>query len=222
MGAKPKQSDYKASAAEQVDARVAVDRANIFKRDYMPLLKKQMNYAAKGVDQRLRARAAADVQQQTASNTLAESQRTDRAGDIANATLSNLGAADNNAAAVENQMATNTIGTAQGQAADASSGISEAARIGASEALTRAKNNQMVAQAKINAGAQLATAGVMRAGKEGLFGAKVARNFNPPTSTSSYSPSSSLPRGPTIPTIGAPPKPGASPFSIPFGKSIYT
>jgi hypothetical protein len=215
MGSKPKKSDYKASAAEQVDASVAVDRANIFRRDYMPLLKEQMNYAAKGVDQRLRARAAADVQQQTASNTLAESQRTDRAGDIANATLSNLGVADNSAAAVENQMATNTIGTAQGQAADASSGISKAARIGASEALTRAKNKQMVAQAKINAGAQLATAGVMRAGKEGLFGQKIQSNIMGPQVAGSSLPTS-------IPSLGAPPKPGTSPFSIPFGKSITT
>lgn len=197
MGSKPKKSDYKASAAEQVDARVAVDRANIFKRDYMPKLKEQMNYAAKGVDQRLRARAAADVQQQTASNTLAESQRTDRAGDIASATLSNLGVADNNAAAVENKMATNTIGTVQGQAADASSGISKVARIGASEALTRAKNKQMVAQAKINAGAQLATAGVMRAGKEGLFGQKIQSNIMGPQVAGSSSPTST-------PSLGAP------------------
>jgi hypothetical protein len=216
MGAKPKQSDYKASAAEQVDARVAVDRANIFKEKYMPLLKEQMNYSAKGIDQRLRARAVADVQQQTSSNTLAESQRTDRAGDVANATLSSLGVADTNAMAVENKMATNTIGTAQGQAADASSGLSQAARIGTTEALNRAKNKQMVAQAKIDAGAQLATAAVMRGGKEGLFGAKVAKNFNPPSALSSPAPSLGSSRSSR--SYGS----NGSPFSIPYGQSLKT
>jgi hypothetical protein len=183
MGAKAKKVGP--SRTEQLEASVAVDRQNFFRQNYNKLLKEQRNFGDKKVGNMLRGRAAADVQQQLSNSSYGESMRSDAAGDSANALLGNLGVASTNATAIENRMATNTIGTAQQQASDATTGLSAAARISSSDALNRAKNKQMVAQAKLNAGAQLATAGVMRAGSEGLFGNKVAGTINGPSTPSS-------------------------------------
>jgi hypothetical protein len=83
-------------------------------------------------------------------------------------------------------MATNTIGTIQGQAADASSGLAEASRLETSTALARARDKEQVRSAKLAAGTQLATAGMLKAGEKGLLGDKVKNYLSgEPTSTTS-------------------------------------
>ena len=181
MGSKPKKSDYQATAAEKIDASVAKQRADFFRQNYGELLKEQMNFVEKGTANLARSRAAADVQQSLSDMDYRLAQDTERSGQVGQALQGNLAQADRVSKNIENKMATSTIGTAQGQAADASSGISQVARISASDALNRAKARQQVSQAKFDAGAQLATAGVMRGAEEGLFGKKIQQRMQGPS-----------------------------------------
>ena len=97
----------------------------------------------------MQALTAQPSYQQTQSPTLA--------GDLAQAYQGQLGVANVAAKGIQNQMQTNVLGTARGQAADAQTGMAQASRLATSEALTRARANQDVAQAKINAAANIAS-----------------------------------------------------------------
>ena len=180
MGSKPKKSDYQATAEEKLDASIAKQRADFFRQNYGPLLKEQMNFVEKGTANLARSRAAADVQQSLSDMDYRLSQNTERSGQVGQALQGNLAQADGLSADIENKLATSSIGTSQGQTADASSGISQFAGISASDALNRAKARQQVAEAKFAAGAQLATAGVMRGAEEGLFGKKIQQRMQGP------------------------------------------
>lgn len=205
MGSKPKKSDYQATAAEKMDASVAKQRADFFRQNYGPLLKEQMNFVEKGTANLARSRAAADVQQSLSDMDYRLAQDTERSGQVGQALQGNLAQADRVSKNIENKMATSTIGTAQGQAADASSGISQVARISASDALNRAKARQQVSQAKFDAGAQLATAGVMRGAEEGLFGKKIQQRM----------------QGPSVPSLSQPaPTKASNPINQFYGFGI--
>jgi hypothetical protein len=159
MGARPKSQDYQASAAEQASASTAMAEYQYFKQKYDPLLQQMRDQSLTAdVQSGLRGRAGADAMQAlTAQPSYQQTQSPTLAGDLAQAYQGQLGVANVAAKDIQNKMQTNVLGTARGQAADAQTGMAQASRLATSEALTRARANQDVAQAKINAAANIAS-----------------------------------------------------------------
>ena len=173
MGSRPKKSDYKATPTETTNARVAKARNDFFKKNYGPLLQNQKNFHKRNTRKMIRNRATADVAQQTAPTSFRETMRTERGAQQGSALTGNLNVANAQANALENMVATDTVANAQGQQADSSLGLAQAARIETSNQLSKLKDEQMVSQAKWDAGTALATAGFLRGAEEGLFGTKI-------------------------------------------------
>lgn len=161
MSKKPKKSDYKPSAADQANASVAMAEYNKFKQMYDPLLRQMRDKSLTkeaSAGKVLRGRANADTMQALSTPSLAQANRVDRSGDMAQALGGQLNIANRSAKDIGNTMRSNVLGIARKQAADAQTGMAQASRLATSEALTRAKNKQDVAQAKINAGVQIGSA----------------------------------------------------------------
>ena len=193
MGSKPKEEDYAQSPADRTNAQIAINRQKHFRDQYMPLLVEQKKFEKKNIESGLRGRANADTMQALSTANYNQNERVDRSSERASALQGQFGIAEASARDVKNRMATNTIGTIQGQAADASSGLAEASRLETSTALARARDKEQIRLAKLAAGTQLATAGMLKAGEKGLLGDKVKNYLSgEPTSTtqpSLYDPS---------------------------------
>lgn len=156
MGARPKKSDYQASAAEKTSASIGKAEYDYFKENYAPLLRQMRDKVDSDDSGRLlRSRANADTMQALSDTSFQQAQQTGRSGDTASALLGQYGVADRSAKDIRNARATNVLGTARGQAADAQTGLAQASRLATSTALERAKNRQDVAQAKLNAAADI-------------------------------------------------------------------
>ena len=168
MSSKPKKQDYKPSKADQANAAVAMAEYNKFKQMYDPLLQ-QMRDKSLTVEAdagaRLRGRANADSMQALSGPSVAAVRNVDTAGDMAKAVTGQYGIANRSAKQVANTMQTNVLGTARGQAADAQTGMAQASRLGTAEALSKAKAKQDVAQAKLNAAADIGSALIAQGGE---------------------------------------------------------
>lgn len=164
MGDKPKRSDYQASETEKASAEVGKMQRERFKRLYDPLLREMRDQSMSDDPTRqLRGRANADTMQALTSNLqFRNTQQLDRTGDIAQATLGQLGQAGAQGKQIENQLRTNVVGIANQQGADAASGLAQAARMQTSEQLNRARARQQVRSARAGAAAQLAGATLMQ------------------------------------------------------------
>ncbi len=159
MASKPKASDYKASDAEKASASVAMAEYQYFKEKYDPLLQQMRDKSlTEDVQSGLRGRANADVMQALSAPSYEAATSSTAAGDTGQALTGQLGAANVAAKQVQNTMQSGVLGTARGQVADAQSGMAQASRLATSSALERARANQMVAQAKQAAIAQVGSA----------------------------------------------------------------
>jgi hypothetical protein len=161
MGSKPKQSDYKASEAEKTEARVGAQKAEFFNQTYQPLnvaeLKDSLTDDIKNIARR---RGNADVMQGlTAKPNFRQTQNAGQvAADLSGAYQGQLGKAGAGALQIQNTRGAAAIGVAQGQSADSGSALSTLTNIGTSRALTRAKNNELMRQARLDAGLKIAGA----------------------------------------------------------------
>lgn len=156
MGAKPKQSDYQATAAEKLNASVGKAEYDYFKSQYAPLLRQMRDETlADDSGQLLRGRANADTMQALSTSDYNSAQRASTSGDTSSALLGQYGVADASGKDIKDKKSTNVLGIARGQAADAQTGLSQASRLATSSALNRAKNRQDTAQAKMNAAVQI-------------------------------------------------------------------
>jgi len=161
MGSKPKQSDYKASEAEKTEARVGAQKAEFFNQTYQPLnvaeLKDSLTDDIKNIARR---RSNADVMQGlTANPNYSQTQNAGQvAADLSGAYQGQLGKAGAGALQIQNTRGAAAVGVAQGQSADAGSALSTLTNIGTSRALTRAKNNELMRQARLDAGMKIAGA----------------------------------------------------------------
>lgn len=165
MSSKPKKQGP--SQADKASASVAMAEYSRFKQKYDPLLRQMRDESlTEDTTSTLRARSNADTMQALTNDmSLQGSQRVDAGSDMAQAVQGQLGQATKAGKQIQNRMQTNVLGVARGQAGDAQRGMSQAARLSTSEALARAKAKQDVAQAKINAGAQIGSALVAQGGK---------------------------------------------------------
>lgn len=155
----PDKQDYEPTEAEKASASVALANYQNFKRNYEPVLLDMRDKAAKGdPSQILRARAGADTMQALTKPSYRAAQSPTYAPDLSKAYQGQMGVASTSGQKIKNTMGSNVLGVARKQEADATTGMSKLSRINTSEALNRAKNNERVAQAKVDAGAQLGTA----------------------------------------------------------------
>ena len=161
MGSKPKQSDYEASEAEKTEARVGAQKAEFFNQTYQPLnvaeLKDSLTDDIKNIARR---RGNADVMQGLTSKlNYGQTQKAGQvAADLSGAYQGQLGKAGEGALKIQNTRGSAAVGVAQGQSADAGSALSTLTNIGTSRALTRAKNNELMRQARLDAGMKIAGA----------------------------------------------------------------
>lgn len=161
MGSKPKKQDYKASEAEKTEARIGAQKAEFFNANYQPLnvaeLKDSLSDDIKNI---ARGRGNADVMQGLTSK-LSYNQ-TQNAGqvaaDLSGAYQGQLGKAGEGALKIQNTRGAAAVGVAQGQSADSGSALSTLTNIGTSRALNKAKNNELLRQARLDAGMKVAGA----------------------------------------------------------------
>lgn len=161
MGSKPKKSDFKASPAEQQQARVAAEKADFFDRVYQPLNVAELKDSlTEDITNLARGRANADVMQAlTAQPTYRQTQNAGGfASDFSKAYQGQLGKATAGAEQLQNERAAAAVGVAQGQSAASGTARSALANIGTSRQLDRARNNALVQAAKVDAGMRIAGA----------------------------------------------------------------
>jgi hypothetical protein len=178
MASKPKKSDYKASQAEKTEARIGAQKAEFFNKTYQPLnvaeLKDSLSDDIKNI---ARGRGNADVMQTlTAKPTYSATQNAGQvAADLSGAYQGQLGKAGAGALEIQNTRAGAAVGVSQGQSADSGSALSKLTNIGVSRGLNKAKNNELLRQARLDAGMKVAGAGMDKfaaanAEKGGKFG----------------------------------------------------
>lgn len=159
----PDKQDYEPTEAEKASASVALANYNRFKKMYEPQLLAMRDKAANSdPSQILRARGNADTMQALTQPSYRAAQTPSYASDLSKAYQGQMGIANTSGKKIQNTMGSNVLGIARKQEADATTGMSKLSRLETSEALNRAKNNQQVAQAKVNAGIQLGTAMFMQ------------------------------------------------------------
>ena len=81
------------------------------------------------------------------------------AADLSGAYQGQLGKAGAGALEIQNTRAGAAVGVAQGQSADSGSALSKLTNIGVSRGLNKAKNNELLRQARLDAGMKVAGAG---------------------------------------------------------------
>jgi|TARA_B110000444_G_scaffold260900_1_gene309833 hypothetical protein len=177
MCGKPKKSDYKASKAEQMESKVAGQKAEFFNKNYQPLNVAELKDAlSEDITNIARGRANAETMQGLTSNM--SYQGTQNAGnlgsDLARSYQSELGGATAGAEKLQNMRLSGAVGTAQGQQADSSRAMSALTNIGTSEVLNKAKNNELLRAARFSAGMKVAGAGFDK-----KFGAKRDKDGKP-------------------------------------------
>ena len=162
MGSKPKQKDYKPSAAEQTESKIAAQKAEFFNANYNPLnvaeLKDSLSDDIKNL---ARGRGNADTMQALTSNPsyAATQDAGGVASDLSGAYQATLGGATSGALDIQNKRATAAVGSAQGQTASSASAQSLLTNIGTNRTLEKAKNNELLRGAKLDAGMKIAMAG---------------------------------------------------------------
>ena len=170
MGSKPKEKDYKPSAAEQTESKIAAQKSEFFNANYNPLnvaeLKDSLTDDIKNL---ARGRGNADTMQALTSNPsyAATQDAGGVASDLSGAYQATLGGATSGALDIQNKRATAAVGAAQGQTASSASAQSLLTGIGTNRTLEKAKNNELLRGAKFDAAMKIAGAG-----GDKLFGAK--------------------------------------------------
>lgn len=151
-----KKSDYAESASERAQAEVAKSEYARFKEKFAPLLVKRATESqTDALKTTLRGRANADTMQALSKPSIAVAESSNAAGSMADAVQGQLATANASAREYQNKVGANVLAKAQQQAGTSIEGLSQAARLSTSAALAKAQARQEVAQAKINALAQV-------------------------------------------------------------------
>lgn len=159
MSSKPKQQNYKPSAADKANASVAMAEYQFFKQYYDPLLQQARDKSmSEDFSETLRGRANADTMQAISPSGYRSTQISDLPSDMNMAIQGQLQEASAAGKKIQNTMQTNVLGTASRQKADSQTGMGIASRLGTSDALSKAKAKQTERDALYGAGAQLITA----------------------------------------------------------------
>jgi hypothetical protein len=160
MSSKPKKSDYGPSAEETALAKISSQEQKYYQQKYSPKIKQAMEAAMKeDITSTVQGRAQADVMQALSSKPSLQAARSvDAAADMASAASAQQLQAGAQALAGQKQRQVGALGLARGEAGVATQGLSQAARVATTSQLAEAQRKQMVREAKLAAGAQLAGA----------------------------------------------------------------
>ena len=156
MSKGPKKSEYQATEAEKVQAKVAKAEKDYFNQAYSPLLREQRDLALKeNYGDYVAGRAGADVAQTLDKPSLMATKSVDSSADRLSASIEMQGQAQAQGLAGKRQRQIGVLATARGQQADATTGLAGAARIAASDSLQSAQRKQTVRTANLKAGFQM-------------------------------------------------------------------
>jgi len=170
----PKKSEYKATEAEKIQAKVAKAEKDYFNEKYSPLLREMRDLSLKENYGGFAAgRAQADTMQTLTKPSLAATKAVDTSAELASAAGAQQIMAQGKGLAAKRQRQVGVLATARGQQADATTGLASVAKLEASDRLQSAQRKQMMREAQQGAaleiGGTLFSQGMANIGNDGKF-----------------------------------------------------
>lgn len=157
MSSKPKQSEYQATEAEKIQAKVAKAEKDYFNQMYSPLLREMRDISLKeNYGDYVAGRAQADTMQSLSGKpSLMATRSVDAQADLLSAAIGQQVQGRSQGLAAQRNRQVGVLATARGQQADATTGLAGAARIAASDSLQSAERKQMIRNANMKAGLKI-------------------------------------------------------------------
>ena len=157
MSSKPPKSDFEATEAEKIQAKVAKAEKDYFNQTYSPLLREMRDISMKeNYGDYAAGKAQADTMQALTKPSLAAAKSVDAQADLLSAAVGQQTQARSQGLAAQRNRQVGVLATARGQQADATTGLANVARIESSENLQQAKRRQMMRESRQSAGFKLA------------------------------------------------------------------
>ena len=156
MAGKPKKSEYQATEAEKIQAKVAKAEKDYFDQKYSPLLREMRDISMKENYSGFAAgRGQADTMQTLSKPSFAAAKAVDSSADLASAASAQMVMARGQGLQAQRNRQVGVLGTARGQQADSTTGLANVARLAASDQLESAGRKQMMREARQQAGFQI-------------------------------------------------------------------
>ena len=156
MAGKPKKSEYQATEAEKIQAKVAKAEKDYFDEKYSPLLREMRDISMKENYSGFAAgRGQADTMQTLSKPSFAAAKSVDSSADLASAASAQMVMARGQGLQAQRNRQVGVLGTARGQQADSTTGLANVARLAASDQLESAGRKQMMREARQQAGFQI-------------------------------------------------------------------
>ena len=156
MASRPKKSEYQATEAEKIQAKVAKAEADYFQQAYSPLLREMRDISLKeNYGDYAAGVAGADVAQALDKPSLAAAKSVDASANRLSASIEMQQQAQAKGLGAQRQRQIGVLATARGQQADATTGLANVARLEQSNALQSAQRKQLIRDANMKAGLQM-------------------------------------------------------------------
>ncbi len=156
MAGKPKKSEYQATEAEKIQAKVAKAEKDYFDQKYSPLLREMRDISMKENYSGFAAgRGQADTMQTLSKPSFAAAKSVDSSADLASAASAQMVMARGQGLQAQRNRQVGVLGTARGQQADSTTGLANVAKLAASDRLESASRKQMMRDARTQAGFQM-------------------------------------------------------------------
>ena len=156
MSGGPKKSEYEATEAEKIQAKVAKAEKDYFDEKYSPLLREMRDISLKeNYGDYVAGRASADTQQALAKPSLMATRSVDGQAEKVSAMMQMQSQAQAQGLQAQRGRQVGVLATARGQQADATTGLASAARLAQSDRLQSAARKQQMRDAKTGAALQM-------------------------------------------------------------------
>ena len=156
MAGGPKKSEYEATEAEKIQAKVAKAEKDYFDEKYSPLLREMRDLSLKeNYGDYVAGRASADTQQTLAKPSLMATRSVDGQAERVSAMMEMQTQAQAQGLGAQRKRQIGVLATARGQQADATTGLASAARLAQSDRLQSAARKQQLRDARTGAAMQM-------------------------------------------------------------------
>ena len=156
MAGGPKKSEYEATEAEKIQAKVAKAEKDYFDEKYSPLLREMRDISLKeNYGDYVAGRASADTQQALAKPSLMATRSVDGQAEKVSAMMQMQSQAQAQGLQAQRGRQVGVLATARGQQADATTGLASAARLAQSDRLQSAARKQQLRDARTGAAMQM-------------------------------------------------------------------
>lgn len=156
MAGGPKKSEYEATEAEKIQAKVAKAEKDYFDEKYSPLLREMRDQSLKeNYGDFVAGRASADTQQTLAKPSLMATRSVDGQAERVSAMMQMQTQAQAQGLGAQRKRQIGVLATARGQQADATTGLASAARLAQSDRLQSAARKQQLRDARTGAAMQM-------------------------------------------------------------------